>query len=763
MGAALSQTLWGVQVAGPLNVAARDLHNHYHRVEPDSEGGMPSILESVPNFRAIHIATLGRATPGTGLWIVECEKFRLWLDPEGWLRIMWGYGMPGAGKTIAASIVIDAIEAHANQSTSAICVCYIYFRYSDHTQATTRSFLEVLVKQTLERHTGCLPLFNETYARHIREKTQPTEKELLCLLRQYTTAMVTFYVLDALDEAPTEIQLEIIERLTSLDVKLFITSRPLKNVEAAFPSVHRFRIVARASDLNLYIDKEISRSGELRAILERGGISLQDSVYASVKAKASGMFLHASLQLTALRECMSVYEVEQTLAAFPTDIGDMYLQTWQRILDQRPNKVTLAKKVLLWVLHAASSLTTETLEQVIATCPDTYQYHSNRLVPVDTLVGLCRGLVTVEKKTRLVRLVHYTAKDALQRLISDAFPQPHSILSATCLTRLTDCGFQCTTLDDDQQLQQALKAEPLLRYAYNSWFIHARQSRADPLAQVRLAKFVENCHAFPITRDIHFDVLGPLHLVAYFNLPITFAGSDNLQSPNECTARLGLTALHLACMQGHDDAVKELLDVTNILVDAEDVFEMTPLMWASSEGQEGAARLLIAHPDIDINAADEEGWIALMWAADNGHKDVVTLLLSHPDTDVNMTDDINSNALIQASGRGQEEVVAVLLSHPDVDVNAADLFGRTALSSASKNGRGETVKLLLSHPQVNVNVEDHFRYTPLYEAASWGKDDVVRLLLSHPLIQVRTKELEAARVEGYQDIVCLLEEFLSRS
>ncbi|KAH6905409.1 hypothetical protein BKA70DRAFT_1565052 [Coprinopsis sp. MPI-PUGE-AT-0042] len=703
-GAVLSQVLWGVQVTGPLNVAARDInqvHNNYYRVESSRDDSMPPILESVPNFRGIQIATLGRATPGTGLWIVQCEMFRLWLDPDGWLRIMWGYGMPGAGKTVAASIVINALELHASQSTSPVCVCYIYFRYSDHTKATTRSFLEVLVKQTLERHPGCLPLFNEVYARHIREKTQPSEEELVGLLRQFTAAMVTFYFLDALDEAPTSIQIEIIQRLTSLNVKLFITSRPLKNVEAAFPDVHRFPIAAQASDLDLHIDTEISRSADLRAIIEQGGTSLRDEVYASIKGKCGGMFLHASLQLATLRECPNVREVKKTLATFPTDIDDLYHKTWQRILDLAPAKSLLARNTLTWVVHATRSLTIDELLEAVATCPDTHRFEQDRLVQEATLVGLCHGLVVVEEKTRLVRLVHYTAKNTLEHLIIETLPQPHALLSAVCLARLTDSGFLRTKLNGEWGLKGALKAEHFLSYAYDSWSTHAQQSLADPLTTSRLTDFVADCHAFPVIyyrASLLFDdldVLGPLHLVAYFNLPITLAGSDRLRNPNQDTAGRGETALSLAS-----------------------------LMWASKKGHEGAARLLIARPGLDINATDNEGWTALIWASRLGHKGVVALLLSHPDIDINMGDENGSTGLTLAS--------------EDVDVNAANRDKETALRRAARNGREDIVKLLLAHPSIHVGTGE-------LEAARTGHS-------------WRAETREARR-----RIVSLLEEFLNRN
>jgi hypothetical protein len=189
------------------------------------------------------------------------------------------------------SIVIDILETEAKASASPICVNYIYFRYSDHTTATVAGLLEILVKQTVERHPHCLPLFDELYARHIREQTKPSEDELVDLLQQFASTMATFYFLDALDEAPTTIQIDIIEKLISLNVKLFITSRPLKNLEAAFPDldVYRFPIAAQDADLDLHIDKELSRSGDLRAILEEGGASLRKEIYTSIKAKCGGM------------------------------------------------------------------------------------------------------------------------------------------------------------------------------------------------------------------------------------------------------------------------------------------------------------------------------------------------------------------------------------------------------------------------------------------------------------------------------------------
>ncbi|KAH6903527.1 hypothetical protein BKA70DRAFT_1081027, partial [Coprinopsis sp. MPI-PUGE-AT-0042] len=423
------------------------------------------------NFRKIQMATLGRATPGTGEWILAWETFLIWLDSDGFLKILWGSGMPGAGKTVLASIVIRTLEARARASPAPICVCYLYIRYSDHSKATVQTFLEIFVKQTVERHPSCFPFAEEVYAQHIQEETQPSEEELLGLLHRFTKLMlVTFYVLDALDEAPVRIQLDLTRKLSSLNVKLFITSRPLKAVEAHFPDARCFPIVAQDRDIELHIAQEISRSPELSRLLADS--ALREDVVASIKEKCGGMFLHASLQLNTLQECSSVYDVKQTLDDFPAKIEDVYLQTWNRILDHPSMKVLLAKTILLWILTAPVSMTIEALQHAVATCPETHKFNRERVVDEALLIGLCHGLVVVEEESRLVRLVHYTAKGIVQRLILQTFPHPHSLLAAVCMTRLAECGFQNTSLSSETDLDQALRADPLLSYAYDNWSFH---------------------------------------------------------------------------------------------------------------------------------------------------------------------------------------------------------------------------------------------------------------------------------------------------
>ncbi|KAH6892732.1 hypothetical protein BKA70DRAFT_1119251, partial [Coprinopsis sp. MPI-PUGE-AT-0042] len=673
---------------------------------------IPAILDQVPNYRDIHIANLGRATEGTGPCFNEWEEFCDWMSVQGVVKTMWGSGMPGAGKTIFASIVINEAEARAEASERPICVCYIYFRYSDHTTATVRDFLLVLVKQTIERHADCLPIFNEVFARHIREKTLPSESELVQLLRRFAEVIAEmFYFLDALDEAPPDVQFDLLEKLSTLNVNIFITSRPLAHLDSCFPGAHRFSIRAQDCDLDLHISKEISRSPVLRAILNQGGAELRYKVMSTVKKKCDGMFLHASLQLDALRGCANIYAVEKTLEDFPRRIEDVYQETWKRIEAQSPDMAVIAKNALVWVLCAKRSLKIKELRRAVATCPDTHKFDRRRLVDKATLMALCRGLVNIEEGTNIVRFVHYTAKDVVKDLVSESFPYPDSLPAAVCMALLAEHGFQQTTLKDEQALTASLSAEPLLEYAYEDWSTHAIESLDDTYLATRLSQFIQGCGAFPVGLSTTYymssidDILEPLHVAAYFDFPLSVVGSAHLRNPNHPTPHKGRTPLMLAVREGSLSAMGELLSLPGILVNVADKDGDIPLLYAVLWGKKASLSLLLAHPKINVNVASSYGQTALMTASSG---ETVVLLLAHPKIQPNQVDCDGETALMYTSRRrGCLDEVKILLADPRIQVNLKSKAGKTALDMAEEQGVrhsygndspfDEIIKLLRAH------------------------------------------------------------------
>ena len=186
------------------------------------------------------------------------------------------------------SIIIDTVIQYFDPAE--VYVGFFYIRYSDDAKLTVHNVLEVLVKQAIEKHPACLQMAEILYEEHVRLDTQPTDDELLDLLHQFSQAFTAmFCFLDALDEAPHGVRFDLVEKLLSLPIKLFITSRPLDLLQAEFPSIHYFTIAACDHDLDLHINREIQRSTQLRRVLEDGDASRKAEVVSLVKDKCGGM------------------------------------------------------------------------------------------------------------------------------------------------------------------------------------------------------------------------------------------------------------------------------------------------------------------------------------------------------------------------------------------------------------------------------------------------------------------------------------------
>ncbi|KAH6904465.1 hypothetical protein BKA70DRAFT_535092 [Coprinopsis sp. MPI-PUGE-AT-0042] len=77
-----------------FSVVGRDaVSNYNHHFHYDRPKDIWAVLQSIPNFRRIYQDMLSKATPGTGVWLLKGDKFRLWLEPNGDIKIFWGSGI----------------------------------------------------------------------------------------------------------------------------------------------------------------------------------------------------------------------------------------------------------------------------------------------------------------------------------------------------------------------------------------------------------------------------------------------------------------------------------------------------------------------------------------------------------------------------------------------------------------------------------------------------------------------------------------------
>src|SRR4051794_26026815 len=84
---------------------------------------------------------IGKRQTGTGQWLLNSEEFQTWLNASK--TTLFCPGIPGAGKTILTSIVIE--DLYERYETAGMAYIYFDFRHLEEQRMTV--LLASLVKQ----------------------------------------------------------------------------------------------------------------------------------------------------------------------------------------------------------------------------------------------------------------------------------------------------------------------------------------------------------------------------------------------------------------------------------------------------------------------------------------------------------------------------------------------------------------------------------------------------------------------------------------
>jgi len=184
------------------------------------------------NYRRQHRKLQNLRHPGTAVWITQMPKFSSWVESPD-RPCFWCLGIPGAGKSVIASSVVDSMQLQYS-STGKLC-CYYYCDYADLSTLDISTVFGTLCHQLLSHMTGSQAKLMERLNELTEEgKSTPDKQDLLdflylCLSRPQWKEI--FLVLDGIDELPSEGQSEVLQMLQHVNsgekfrVKTFICSR----------------------------------------------------------------------------------------------------------------------------------------------------------------------------------------------------------------------------------------------------------------------------------------------------------------------------------------------------------------------------------------------------------------------------------------------------------------------------------------------------------------------------------------------------------
>jgi hypothetical protein len=233
-----------------------------------------------------------RRQAGTGQWLLDSPEFQAWTGSKG--QTLCCPGIPGAGKTILASVVVDYLtsEKVCNANTG---LAYIYnnFRVNTRVEDLYASLLKQLCAGS--NQSSVHDVLKSFYDKH--KKKQFSAEEIFKALEAVASICSRAYiVVDALDEChlPAGERSVFLSQMfklqTNTGAQLFATSRPIPDIIDIFQkesNVVQLEIRATEEDVRRYLQGQLFR---LPSCVGRSK-ELQEHIKTAIVEAVQGMYV----------------------------------------------------------------------------------------------------------------------------------------------------------------------------------------------------------------------------------------------------------------------------------------------------------------------------------------------------------------------------------------------------------------------------------------------------------------------------------------
>ncbi|KAJ7145178.1 hypothetical protein C8R43DRAFT_1070316 [Mycena crocata] len=396
---------------------------------PDEDRGLILDWISPINDFAKHLDLLCARQAGTGDWLLRTTTFDSWLDGSG--KALWLSGIPGAGKTVLASMIIEHLSNI--QQPTRIGLAWVYFDYKEESTQTPHAIFLSITRQLADSSPELYNHFRSVD--HQNPHSRPSPDDLLSddiLMRGFEQAFVVVDALDECAEANRDIFLEMMARLQASGANILITSREHVYdhiTTSALNDVERVDIRADPEDLAKYVAGCMQKQTRLANIVSP---SLRQDIVTTITDSCEGMFLMARLQIESLRKHTTAASesIRTALQILPTTIHGIYDEAIHRI--ETNDRSEDALSVVSCLIHARRPLKVEEVQHFLAIRPGVEDHITDR----DALISMCAGLVIVDDKD-IIRLVHFTAQEYFEQRHQALFPRGDEEMGRKCLAYLS--------------------------------------------------------------------------------------------------------------------------------------------------------------------------------------------------------------------------------------------------------------------------------------------------------------------------------------
>ncbi|PQE21621.1 P-loop containing nucleoside triphosphate hydrolase protein [Rutstroemia sp. NJR-2017a WRK4] len=343
---------------------------------------------------------------GTGDWITDMDQYRSWVSCDT-SCLMSFYGIPGSGKSVSASSLIDGLQSTVCGVKQNVALAYYYCDYADKRTLTSAGVFSCIAQQLL-RQKGVLSkrlmgILEAMFPNKAASASLDDIVTLLTVVIDEFKSVILF--VDGTDELPendrntTFKNLRKVVEVTASPIKLFVSGRA--DISDLFPQSEKLAVVKVA------FAKIQSRAILTFGDLVIGNPSLEEDIFSALSAGAQGMFLWAKFQLDELCQLETDAAITKALRNLPRNLEDTFDRLLQRVLGDETRE--LVKRMFNWILFARRPLHMNELREAIAfTINDGFWDAAKIPNDLKRLVRACGNLVIVDEETEIVQLAHHT-------------------------------------------------------------------------------------------------------------------------------------------------------------------------------------------------------------------------------------------------------------------------------------------------------------------------------------------------------------------
>ncbi|KAK0747368.1 hypothetical protein B0T21DRAFT_406003 [Apiosordaria backusii] len=353
-----------------------------------------------------------------GLWVLDIADVQTWLTtfaPR--TPFLWIYAIPGAGKSVIASVIVDEIQ-HKKHGL----VAFFYCKSQNPERGSFVSIVKALLFQLIEQQRGLVPYYYDV----LGEKGEvPLHSEKLCkhLFQEIMQNSPKVYlVIDGLDECPRKerekLMQFLIDTVNQCDSKspgkarLLILSCEDTDIKRRLSMAMTTKLDARhlKVDIERYVEYHSFRVYDK---FSKAGLTLEDRncIKQDVLNKTEDMFLYAKLVMENLISQPSLGSLREELHpnCFPKGLEQAYGRTMERIRNN-PNKAEaeLAHRILSLMICSVRPLRWREVQAAISVNIDGQTVESSRR-PVVHIKEICGSLITILDQGDRIEFVHATA------------------------------------------------------------------------------------------------------------------------------------------------------------------------------------------------------------------------------------------------------------------------------------------------------------------------------------------------------------------